>query len=75
MLGWVARQGLAQGLGVVYFNHPQHLEGRTAQQVCGLRQLHGMTHDTCIDGLLVALCTRAVELQWGQSLVDSQVSM
>uniref|UniRef100_A0A7S0WT08 Ribokinase n=1 Tax=Chlamydomonas leiostraca TaxID=1034604 RepID=A0A7S0WT08_9CHLO len=33
VLGWVARQGLVQGLGVVYFNYPEHLEGLTLAQV------------------------------------------
>jgi sugar/nucleoside kinase (ribokinase family) len=35
VLGWVARQGRVESLGLVYFNHPQHTEGRTAEEVRG----------------------------------------
>ncbi|KIY94097.1 xylose isomerase [Monoraphidium neglectum] len=33
VLGWVARQGLVEGLGLVYFNYPQHLEGMDPDEV------------------------------------------
>jgi sugar/nucleoside kinase (ribokinase family) len=33
VIGWVARQGRVRGLGLVYFNHPQHTEGRTPEEV------------------------------------------
>ncbi|GBF87518.1 ribokinase xylose isomerase [Raphidocelis subcapitata] len=33
VIGWIARQGRVRGLGAVYFNHPQHTEGRTPQQL------------------------------------------
>mmetsp|Transcript_39287 Transcript_39287/g.97325 ORF Transcript_39287/g.97325 Transcript_39287/m.97325 type:complete len:708 (-) Transcript_39287:172-2295(-) len=32
-LGWVARQGQVQGLGVVDFNFPQHLSGLSTEEV------------------------------------------
>lgn len=32
-LGWVARQGSVEGLGLVDFNYPQHLEGLSVEQV------------------------------------------
>lgn len=33
VLGWVARQGTARGLGLVDFNYPQHLDGLSHEQV------------------------------------------
>ena len=33
MFGWVARQGMIEGLDLVDFNYPQHLENDEAKQM------------------------------------------
>eukprot|EP00434_Breviolum_minutum_P020863 symbB.v1.2.018403.t2/scaffold1435.1/size118962/8 len=41
-LGLIARQGQVQGLGMVYLNFPQHLEGRNASEVLSALETAGL---------------------------------